>query len=968
MSIELISLLPFSVWLLDKIADKGFDVIVNKLSKDKNIDEIFKQCIIETAKKLQKKYPDVLDNSIEIFFTEEKLFDELCKLLFLNQKIDIKVFEEYIDINTLPKNFLCEFIKNLKDLLNSKGDFRDILANQEIFLILQESSASLNEIAKNSSLSLKEIKDLRHLLDERLRISNNFNEADFISLYKNNLLNNLSVLNFIGLGIDPSIKKGKRKELSKIFVKPSFITRSQPQELGRGFMSHGKKIEYVDLFKDKSNHIILGNPGAGKSILVKYLICGIVKKDKSIPLKNKLHTYLPFRIELRQYNTFKKQAGKGIIHYLMYLLENDYGMPSFSQENLIQILNNNDLILFFDGLDEIFNLSDKINSKNDIENFLNQYPKAYSIITSRIVGYEDVRFDDNKFCETHICSFNEEQISDYVTKWYELEEDNKEVRSEEIADFLYKKNNIDKELITNPLFLSLIVILFRNNLKLPESKLEVYQSCTNTLVDKWDANKNLKIDLDANLLQRKETIFADLAYWQYNIESLRKGRKITFSLVKEEVARSLQSRGIADEYNSYQFAEIFLDYAEKRSIYFENSFTHKTFWEYYTAYWIYSNIEKKHLIKKRNEIITKNISNPFWFIVLELLLNMIDKDQPDNDIIDNIFQKQVENENSHPFLVYILPNIKNISNKTSRLVYEKAIKTILSDNSFFRHENEIFKQIQNNINREKQDEIILDALLNLSDRLCTDEFYILVLELIGSIKYKESVINFYQYLKTINNYKIAVRQNSHLFLLNSKTEINKSKKEIIDNIILCKELFGIYTIFQDSKCRNSTHIQLSLFNELLQKYFDKTPKANVIDTLTRDIEKLQKNNDIKISDFIIAFLDRKVFIYYAPSTKVLQRLIDLIQENKDDLFTLFYLLLLINLLEVRFLKTQAREDGIEKLNELNIDIYLKQILEKSLKNNQTQTDLETLLEFANIVFHRDSSAFKFLQSERKRKK
>lgn len=969
------ALLPFSVWLLDKIADKGFDVIVSKLSKNKSIDTIFKQCVIDTAKKLQKQYPDVLDNSIEDFFIQEKLFNELCKLLFLNQKIDIKVFEEYIDLNALPKSFLSEFIENLKDLLNSKVDFREILANQEIFLILQESSASLNKIARNSSLSLKEIKELRNIVDERLRISDNFNEADFVSLYKNNLLNNLSVLNFIGLGIDPSIKKGKRKNLDKIFIKPLFLVKTLERAYISGedpFMIEvEREIKYRDIFVNNQHHVILGNPGAGKSLLVKSLICGLIKRDTTITLTQKLQACVPFRIELRQYNKYKKQIGKGIIQYLIYLLENDYGMPSFSQENLIKVLDNNNIILFFDGLDEIFNLTDKINVKNDIENFLNQYPKAYSMITSRIIGYEDVRFDDDKFSETHICSFNEEQISDYVNKWYELEEENEELRNEEIKDFLSKKDNIDKELITNPLFLSLIVILFRNNLKIPESKLEIYQSCTNTLIDKWDANKNLKIDLDDNLLQRKEVIFADLAYWQYNLESLNKSKKITYSLVKQEIAKSLQNRSIADEHNSEQYAELFLDYAEKRSIYFENGFTHKTFWEYYTAYWIYCNVEKKHLIKKRNEIITKNISNPFWFIVLELLFNMIDKDQADCEIMDNILIQQLNNIDSYSFLCYILPNVKNISVKVSQIVYKKAIIAVIESDKFrtYRNEDEIFLQLKKNLIREKQDEIILLAIENLSYGLKSDTFYIFVLELLDSIKYNDSVINFHRRLKHSSTYKNEIEQNAHLFLLDCKININKNKKDLIKDLIICKELFGIDRVFQDSRCYYSIHIQLSIFNQLLQKYFDKNPRSNIIDNLTKDIQRLDKTHGIKITDFITAFLDRKVFIYFAPSIKVLQRLIDLIQENKNSLFSLFYIILIVNILDVIFLKTMGKKDGIDTLNELNIsDIVLYNILEKALIESEDQLDIDTLIDYANAKFTNESDILKYLQKEKKRKK
>ena len=141
-----------------------------------------------------------------------------------------------------------------------------------------------------------------------------------------------------------------------------------------------------------------------------------------------------------------------------------------------------------------------------------------------------------------------------------------------------------------------------------------------------------------------------MAFWQYET-LISPNTEVTYHKARIVVSESLIKKKVADDDNSLQIAEIFLNYAQKRSIYFDNNFTHKTFLEYYTAYWLYSNIEKKHLINERNNYISKYISNPFWFIVLELLLNLIDKDQPDTDILDDIISQHISNKNSFPFLL-----------------------------------------------------------------------------------------------------------------------------------------------------------------------------------------------------------------------------------------------------------------------------------------------------------------------------
>jgi hypothetical protein len=126
-------------------------------------------------------------------------------------------------------------------------------------------------------------------------------------------------------------------------------------------------------------------------------------------------------------------------------------------------------------------------------------------------------------------------------------------------------------------------------------------------------------------------------------------------------------------------ADKFMAYAEKRSIYFDNNFTHKTFLEYYTAYWIFSNVEKKHDAKKRDEIISEFIINPFWFIVLELYFNMIDSDQPDNEILDALYREQVKkNDLSIPCLLSIFPTLKNVSQVLPAELVSRSIDVLLA--------------------------------------------------------------------------------------------------------------------------------------------------------------------------------------------------------------------------------------------------------------------------------------------------
>lgn len=720
-------------WLGKKIADKGFDSIYKTVTSQK-FKQNFRKCIDEVSTELQKTYPDALGGSIEYFFKDEDVLAELMKLLFIDSKVDKNIIAEKFDVETLPENFILEFIVLLRQKLHIDNNFKDILANKELYITVVGINENVEELAKISNLKLEELKKITFLLEEKSK--QKFSLDNFLRRYKESLINNFHSIAFIGLELESQIKR-KRKNLMNLFVKPSFEIKNIKSKktfeyanviddnislgalleeyeikdlpIPSGTISRVPKelqisvedLKEVSFWLSNNLHklfdlpnkkiVILGDPGSGKSILTKFITLSIIQNKEDTFSKKEIFDTTPFRIELRKYHAFKKEKKGGILKYMIHQLEHEYGIPEITISNLKSLLKRKTALFIFDGLDEIFLVKDKIDITNDIENFYDDYPDSWMLTTSRIIGYEDAPLNEEDTSILQIRKFNNTQIRNYVNNWYEQEEINEHQRKEEIEDFFEKLNLISDELKSNPLLLSLIVILYRNNLKLPESKLDIYKSCTKTLVNKWDANKELDINLEPKINDRKDVIFADLAFWQYK-ELSKEKVKITFQKAKNTVAKTIGNKlRLADEFTQDNKAESFLEYAEKRSLYFDNNFTHKTFLEYYTAFWIFSNIEKKHKTDERNQLIAKYINNSFWHIVIELLLNMIDKDQADTEMIDELVEYQLDKSiNSIQLFLDILPSIQNIS--------EEVIKKI------FLHTIEYLIKSKNVENKEKKDE------------------------------------------------------------------------------------------------------------------------------------------------------------------------------------------------------------------------------------------------------------------------
>ncbi|WP_026632543.1 NACHT domain-containing protein [Dyadobacter alkalitolerans] len=684
MIFETATLIAFGGWLGEKLADKGFDHIYEKLS---SIDEDnkFYEVVKATSEEMAEDYPDVLGGSVFHFFKQEQIFSELIKFLFIDSNVNEDTIAQQFDIETLPTNYITSFVKKLRANLLNHTDFRSILVSKEIHISCIGIANDVSEILRLTTLSRQAITDISEIL--RVHFKNEFDYKSFRQKYFNNAENNLSQVHHIGLGVDLNIEKGRRKLIHQIFVKPIFtISNFDKNRPHKEILLNLRKdkISYQKLLSISRNLVILGNPGSGKSFLIKSAICSILNSGISEFENKEIFKSIPFRIELRKYIALKKERHFTLISYLSLLLEQEYSISNITPETLEMIISRKKSIFFFDGLDEIFDVNDKLSVKNDIENFVDNFHNVISITTSRIEGYEEAPFNPEKFVEIIIEKFDEDQIKAYLEKWYEIEEDVIEIREKEISDFMSKRRGLDEELLANPLLLSLIVILYRNNLKLPESKLEIYQSCTSTLVDKWDTSKELEIDLDDDILKRKEPILADLAYWQYTEVSKETPLRITYERAKNIVGHCMQNKlKLVDEFTMESNAEKFMNYIQKRSIYFDNNFTHKTFLEYYTAYWIYTNIEKKHKKDQRNIIISKYIDATFWHIVLELLINLIDKDQADDEMMDEMIEEQLFHpEKSINFLVSVLPTIRNVSAGVIEKVVAAVVDVLLRHNAF----------------------------------------------------------------------------------------------------------------------------------------------------------------------------------------------------------------------------------------------------------------------------------------------
>jgi hypothetical protein len=791
---------------------------------------------------------DLLDERKRIAFQvtstarAEKIRNTLQK--FLSSKFISKVDHLYVII--ISDRTLSFAQRSISKIIGKKIKFevkKNILNLSDLYRLINEQN-NIGVISKVEELLCYQFSDI--FINKTFTLSK---LEDFKGKYKESCIANFSRINFFGLSVGSN--KPREIELYSLFVKPTFTKRlsgyiykfdsgaridsnfkmamsdllrrennvkiidpdkivnyniehflpktlfelenneyisSDYFQIFHSHLSRTSEIKFDNLFSNEKDIVIIGKPGAGKSSFIKYSICKILERDESVFENKRIYDCIPFRIELHKYNKFKKAKNSGILKYLSELLNEEYQI-NLTYEEVEATIRSFPSLFFFDGLDEIFDIHERTSVRNDIESFVKTQINVRSIVTSRVESYEEVSLSSKVFSQYEILDFNENQVIDYVRKWYSIEELNNLVRDREIKSCIIQLKSVDDELKYNPLLLSLILLLYRSELDIPTSKLSIYESCTNTIVETRDTKeKKLGINIKiGNII----SVFAALGYWQFETE--RKGEVINHEVVKKYIKKYLFDKGEFQNDHDAEIAAIeFLEFAKVRSIYFENKFTHKTFLEYFAAYYIFSyyygNYKKA---AELSEIFSKYIGYSSWSVVLELLVCKIDSTQINYEVIDDMLDKQLESNflDTLIFFLQILRYLKNISPAKVKLIISNSIEYCFKDGESTRegkldYKEILFSHLVSFSNSDKNKQIIENEFRNFTQKRCVD------IEFLCAFAYEFAIVSGNTALIEILKMEEIESDSEYIFLLKYYPSLFDNSK-YIDTVKIFIERYSI---------------------------------------------------------------------------------------------------------------------------------------------------------------------------------
>lgn len=694
-------------------ADSKIAKLYRRLMPDQKLEKAVESFVVAFDKELRSSmenptltYPAYQD-ALKVFLADPDVLEALEKPLDAQSELDWEPLKRrwtYLfdskdqRLIDLPQEFDWDDLA----MRYGKSLQKQALADPELRQVAQ-SLASLRTAAATESAAA----DLKQLAGPEKHF-------DLIR-YAQSIQEAYSFLRFGSLDSDWTVYEG-RISLEHVYVPQSAKPALPPRDLTRDYLKElqgrgasvdpeemqSLKQQYeglsavpvLDVVDDPAYNrlVILGDPGLGKSTLLKYL---------ALRWAHRPAQPLTLLVELR-----RTVQESGEISFLDYLERGTGQTLPLPRTELDYYLKENESLVLFDALDEV------IEGRRDdvvlrIIALAREYPKARIIVTTRIHGYHPgstypEQFRDAQFQQYTLQDFEPEEVDRFINIWH------KEA-FQQPSDRTYYASRLRKalsdsaairELSANPLLLTMMAILNRVQ-ALPRDRDKLYERCAELLLKNWDLEKFTELkekretkDVKDKLgPEQKMRILELVAAAMQRERTGLAGNIISEERLKQIIEKQLIELGVQQ---SWSVADDLIWMLRERNFmlaYLGNrqyAFVHRTFLEYFCARDLKYRLEKTTTISldQLASIFATNWPYEEWQEVLCLLSSMIGVEHATKCISALLSQNQTASSNKALFLaakclleIRQLGSIRDLRTKVQKALWA-LVDLYPSDRSF----------------------------------------------------------------------------------------------------------------------------------------------------------------------------------------------------------------------------------------------------------------------------------------------
>lgn len=328
-------------------------------------------------------------------------------------------------------------------------------------------------------------------------------------------------------GVRADMDTAQRKfDLERLFVPldvtpiPPEIPDSDPQKDQKlqTWTENNKETSFGEAFTKTKRMALLALPGGGKTLLLKRLAVAYMDKKRRKTSTDELPdlSLYPIMIRCREWRDHIDKPLPTIFENFPRII----GLQELTgfHDGIAPLLKSGKVLLLIDGLDEIHNDAHRTLFAENLEKFLEYYPKIRVVITSREAGFSLVAPTLSRFCTRYrIAALSTPAVRALSTHWHTLMIGDTPAASQEaseLADKLLETPAL-RRLAENPLLLTMLLVVKHSAGRLPPDRVTLYERAVEVLLDTWNIKGHEALDA-------KEAV-PQLAYLAF--ELLRTGRQ-----------------------------------------------------------------------------------------------------------------------------------------------------------------------------------------------------------------------------------------------------------------------------------------------------------------------------------------------------------------------------------------------------------------------------------------------------------